>query len=101
MGDTSYNAEEEAISAAKDLENFVNPMGCDLKAFIDQMTYRTHRTLQQSVGKLVFMLIKRWAEMYHKDMYDGRNADLCDACDKIDRFMTKEQGDHWNYLPMI
>ena len=98
----SYNAEKEAVSAAKNLEDFTNPYGCNMTAFVDQIVYRTHRTLQQSIGKLVFLLIKRWAEMHRCNRYDLRNEALCQACHNIDDLMTQEFRDKdWTYLPTV
>jgi len=98
----SYNAKHEAEEAAKALESFVNPYGCSLTAFVEQITHRTHRTLQQSIGKLVFKLIKGWAEMYRNKMYDGRNEDLCKVCHAIDKHMTeKAEGYDWAHLPTV
>lgn len=96
-----YDAVEEAEKAAKALESFVNPFGCDHASFVTQITHRAHRTLQQSIGKLMFKLIKGWAEMYRKDMYDGRNEALCQICHNIDESMTQEYNGDWTYLPTV
>ncbi len=97
----SYDTVQEAEDAAKNLESFVNPFGADYEAFVDQIVYRTHRTLQQSIGKLMFLLIKRWAEMYRCGKFDGRNEALCRTCHNIDELMTEERGKAWGYLPMV
>ncbi|RKZ97460.1 MAG: hypothetical protein DRQ46_04860 [Gammaproteobacteria bacterium] len=96
-----YHAKLEAEKAAQALESFVNPYGCDHDSFVKQITHRAHRTLQQSIGKLVFKLIKGWAEMYRKDMYDGRNEGICQACHNIDELMTAEHNGDWTYLPTV
>jgi hypothetical protein len=97
----SYNATKEAEKAAHALEDFVNPYGYDTTAFVEQITCRTHRTLQQCIGKLMFALIKKWAELYRKDMYDLRNEQLCQTCHNIDEMMTKDANGDWTYLPMV
>lgn len=96
-----YNAVVEAEKAAIALENFCNPYGCDHASFVKQVTHRTHRTLQQTMGRLIFKLIKGWAEMYREDVYDGRNEALCRACHNIDELMTKEYNGDWTHLPTV
>ncbi len=79
----AYNAKKEAEDAAKALESFVNPYGCCHDSFVKQITHRAHRTLQQSIGKLVFALIKGWAEMFDSGQYDLRNEHTCKVCKEI------------------
>lgn len=94
--------ETEARDTARQLGDFVNPYGYDAASFIEEICYRTHRTLQQSIGNLVFNLIKKWAECYDSKMYDGRNEDLCRKCKEIDTIMTdKNDGLDWTYLPTV
>ena len=97
----TYNAKEEAKSAANALVDFVNPFGADLKGFADHIVYRSHRTLQQSVGKVLFILIQRWAQCYREEQYDLRNAELCQKCHNICELMREEYNGDWDYLPMI
>ena len=97
----SYNPTKEAEKAARSLEDFVNPYGYDTNAFVEQIAYRAHRTLQQAIGKLVFALIKKWAEMYRENMYDLRNEQLCQTCHNIDELMTQDANGDWTYLPTV
>ncbi|RLI66826.1 MAG: hypothetical protein DRO67_00185 [Candidatus Asgardarchaeum californiense] len=92
---------KEAEWAANALEKFVNSYTYDVNTFIDKIVCRTHRTLQQSIGGLVFALIRKWAEMYRKDMYDLRNEQLCQVCHNIDETMTQEYNGDWTTLPTI
>ncbi len=89
-----------AEGVANKLSNFVNTFNFDAKSFVEHITYHTHRTLQQSIGKLVFMLIKEWAICYEKEIYDARNEGTCKACHDIIQKM-KEESKYWDNLPII
>ncbi len=91
---------DEAIRAARVLEDFVNPYGHKKEPFIEQITRKCHRTLQQVIFGLVIGLIKAWAEMYKAGWYDGRNEDTCKTCNDIVETMNKNHKD-WQYLPFI
>jgi hypothetical protein len=45
----------------------------DREAFVDQVVYRTHRTLQQNVMRYVVALIEKYASLCDAE-YDARNA---------------------------
>lgn len=100
MYKVSVEQEEQAVKMARDLENFVNPIH-NVEAFVQHIIQRTHRTLQQQIGKLVFSLIKEWAATYNRGMYDLRNEEVCEKCKQIDDIMTREHSNNWNNLPMI
>ena len=98
------NEEKRAEAVAQGLADFVNPFGHDHKTFVETIVWKTHRTLQQSIGGLVFKLIKGWAKAYHDGMYDGRNELLCKTCAKIDSLMTEHDEvmqEDWDHLPCI
>lgn len=99
---SDYNAENKKRmeNAADTLSDALNIMCRDATPFVDRITYQTHRTLQQSVGGVMFQLINRWADMYEKGQYDLRNESLCKKCHKIRELMNKED-EFWLYLPTV
>ena len=100
MGSGKYNATEEAEKSARALADFVNPYGCDLHTFIHTVTHRTHRTLQQSIGKLIFKLLRMWADSYSTKMYDLRNEHTCRTSKRIVEYMDKEHPG-WDSPPLV
>jgi hypothetical protein len=90
----------DANKTASTLADFVNAFNFDGEGFVNKVCYGTHRTLQQSIGKLVFMLIRKWADCYDKGIYDGRNEALCKSCKSIVETMDKED-EYWDSLPLI
>lgn len=52
--------EAAAVSLAYDILNFVNDYGCDTEAFAEAIC-NGHRTLQQSVMRLIVAVIERMA----------------------------------------
>ena len=57
-------SEEKAVKMADALGVFVNPYSHNAEAFVQRIVQRTHRTLQQQIGKLVFSLIKEWSAIH-------------------------------------
>jgi hypothetical protein len=82
---------------AEALTLFVNTFSAREKnlEFVKTLT-REHRTLQQSVGRLIMGLIKEWSEMYERHEYDGRNEAICKLSYQI---RCKFEDDM--YLPFI
>jgi len=79
-------ATERGKKLAKDMTDMVNVLGRNdpaEKAFIEELTQRSHRTLQQSAGGLMFKVIAAWAEMCNKGYYDARNEHLRKCCAEI------------------
>ena len=60
----------------------VNNMSFNIDEFVAVVT-NDHRTLQQTMGRVVFALIKAWAKDYKDNRFDLRNAGTCQACDEI------------------
>ena len=77
---------------AKTMSGFVNSFSPDSKGFIETVM-REHKTLQQSVIRLCFDLIRAMAK---QDYVDGRNAASVAACQDI----VNTCGDRMN-LPFI
>jgi hypothetical protein len=80
---------------AEQLSNFVNNYNCDEKGFIEQVMNK-HRTLQQSIGRLMIGLINAWSEQYNRGRYDARNERICKISNEI---VNKFKDELW--LPMI
>lgn len=79
----------EMEEVAEKLEKFVNSFSFPAEEFADRITQRTHRTLQQSIMRIVIALLQRWSDNYEKGIYDLRNEDTCKLADK----MIKGAGD--------
>jgi hypothetical protein len=90
---------ESGEKLAKELANGVNHMADEWfeRAFVDQLTLRTHRTLQQNVAKLFLATFKKWAEIGDQGpgYYDARNESTIKLAQTI-REATMD-----SYLPFI
>ena len=74
---------ERGTDAAKAIADLVNILGGNIEAedaFVEELTVRTHRTLQQSAGGLLFRCIAEFSERYEKGYYDARNEAFLSAC---------------------
>jgi hypothetical protein len=66
------------------MADFVNSFGeIHLRDFIEEMGYRTHRTLQQNFTRLCFMWLDFLAEMGKQGRYDLRNEASCKMARQI------------------
>ena len=66
--------ETKGAEAARVLANYVNAMGHNPDEFVEQLTLREHRTLQQSVMSIFLGCIEAWADK-EEFQFDGRNED--------------------------
>lgn len=66
------------------------------KAFVKEITERTHRTLQQQIMKMFLEVIFAWAKQADSGDYDGRN----EATVKMAQRIREALGDDV-YLPFI
>jgi hypothetical protein len=89
--------EDGAITAARALADFVNPFGCNTNLFV-KTVLAEHSTLQQSIGGVVFSLIRAWAKTERYP--DGRVEELRKRCHIIDNMMS-EKTPKWDKLPLI
>ena len=64
------------------------------EGFIDGFQ-RSHRTLQQLAGCLIYKLIKAKAEDYKSGNYDLRNEDFCKFCSDVIEKMGEQ---HFRYI---
>lgn len=75
-------ARQRAEQAARELVNAANVMDFDAKIFAETIR-RDHRTIQQTVGRVVFELINQWADDYESENYDLRNEDIVKAAHAV------------------
>jgi hypothetical protein len=72
-------ARDRGIEAARALADFANAMGNgpEVAAFVEELTCRTHRTLQQSVMRLMVACIEAWAASKNRDLRNEATVKLC------------------------
>jgi len=58
---------------AEALVDYSNNMARDDSDFVEQVVYRSHRTLQQSVFEMFLKLCSEWAKCEKEGCYDLRN----------------------------
>jgi hypothetical protein len=66
--------ETKGAEAARELSNYVNGMGHSVEDFVEQLTQREHRTLQQCAMALFLGCIEAWADK-GEHQFDLRNED--------------------------
>lgn len=88
--------EKTGKEIAELLTDWVNNMNLDNKEFVETICYKTHRTLQQSLFKVMVGLMKEWAKCSEENNFDLRNEATVNLCKEInDKF-----GERF-YLPFI
>ena len=78
--------EQKGREVARSLGKLVNIMGGNKAAedgFIDELTNREHRTLQQSSFGLMLKVMEKWSQDYENDKFDGRNEFALKKCKDI------------------
>ena len=97
MAKTQHGRDLSGEEMAQMLDEFAN--GCDSKRvaeFVEQLTCRTHRTLQQKIAALMVAAFEAWAE--DKGGHDGRN----EATFKLAKKFIAATGDKYDrHLPLI
>ena len=90
------------VDLAKAFENACNCYGDNdmVKAFVDQITHRTHRTGQQAIMKVVVALIEGWSVSHDNGNYDGRNQATVELCKRLTEYMNDDTGEGV-YLPCV
>jgi len=90
---------EAGARIVRELEDAVNNMDDYVfsSGFVEQLTCRTHRTLQQNIARLFLKAFVAWAEIGDKGEghYDLRNEDTVKLAQKI-RDAAKN-----SYLPLV
>ena len=93
---------EKARALAKSWSELVNVMSRNqtvTEEFV-RCILLDHRTLQQSIGRMVFQMIRGWADQHNEGRYDMRNEALCRACANVIEMMDKNF-EHWDNFPLI
>lgn len=98
MAKSDHGRDLSGAEMAQMLEEFCNANAFSRKevaAFVERLTKRTHRTLQQSVMRLFVKCIEAWAS---ETNFDDRNAATVKLCKKI----IEATGDQYDrHLPTI
>ncbi len=69
---------------ARAFEDFVNgAQGKEVRAFVETLTTRTHRTLQQRAMGVIMECIKSWAQAAESERHDLRNEATCKLAQHI------------------
>jgi hypothetical protein len=80
-------ARQEGEKIVKELDQAVNSMDdhAFAEGFVEQLTRRTHRTLQQNIARLFLKCFAAWAEIADKGEghYDLRNEGTVKLAQKI------------------
>lgn len=97
MAKTDHGRDLTATEMAQMLDEYINSAneGRDFAQFAEQITCRTHRTLQQKIMSLFLRTIEAWVE--DKGGHDARNAAtvalakkiVAATGDKYDRFLPR------------
>jgi hypothetical protein len=97
MAKTQHGRDLTGAEMAVMLDEFANGQPTrEVTAFVEQITMRTHRTLQQKIMGLFVACIETWAE--DKGGHDGRN----EATVKLAKKMIDGTGDKYDRgLPYI
>lgn len=94
MAKTQHGSELSGEEMGQMFDEFVNSSGkVKMEAFATFVTTRLHRTLQQSVMRMFWMSIEKWAAQTN---FDLRNEGTVNLCKKI----VKECGDN-AHLPHV
>ena len=85
---TTYSASHppNAKDIANILTDFVNNYGCNTEEFVSNMLTQ-HRTLQQSVFRLMLNMIDAWSR---EKLYDLRNEQTILMCRDIKELIEKK-----------
>ena len=94
---TQHGRDLTGAEMAQMLDEFVNGGGTEqTAAFVEQVTGRTHRTLQQKIMGLFVATIEAWAE--DKFGHDLRN----EATVKLAKKIVAATGDKYDrFLPLV
>jgi hypothetical protein len=82
--------------ACEALASFINDYGADTEGFMVELN-RTHRTMQQGLGRLAMLMLQRWREDYQRGSFDGRNEAVCKLANELLGSRSKQD----LYLPLI
>lgn len=81
MSKNDHGRDLSGSEMAQMLDEFCNKADReDIAAFVEQVTMRTHRTLQQAIMRLFIATIEAWATQKN---FDGRNEATIKLCKRI------------------
>lgn len=85
--------------AAESLENWANSASREAVAeFVEHITRRTHRTIQQRLMGVIVGCVEAWAEAFDSKRFDARNEATC----KLAKRFCEGSGDKYDrQLPYI
>ena len=89
--DLSKQAQQDGRNLAREVFAKLNVMSYEdnfIEGFLDGLS-REHRTLQQGFGRLMFKIIRHFADEYEDGRFDARNASLCAACHEMAKISDK------------
>ena len=89
--DNTYTVERDAFYA-REMEEYVNSFGTDEEKFAETCSH-FHRTLQQSLMRLVVKIISKFATLDT----DGRNERAVALAKKLDNVIREDGG----YMPFV
>ncbi len=93
MAKTQHGRDLTGAEMAEMLDEFCNSSGSDkVAAFVEQVTCRTHRTLQQKIMGVFVACIEAWAK--DENGHDARNEATVKLCKK----MVAATGDKYDRL---
>ena len=92
-------------SSGKVADHLMNRLngGMNTPEFLDVIK-KSHPTLQQSLMRLIWEVIKAYAEKFRMNHYDGRNEASCRFADAVERCiytLEKETGVSYARFPFI
>jgi len=88
----TVNRKEAAKRAANDLVDFANWASVDeFEDFANELT-SAHRTLQQSVFRLMSECIRAWSDCRDEEWYDMRNEATVEAASELWNKTLKHRG---------
>ena len=89
----SETTEKFAEEIAGGMESFVNTFDrSGDKIFVEHVTLRIHRSLQQSIFRLFYRCIQSWSKSYEDGNYDLRNETACKLSHEIVDLLKDRDG---------
>lgn len=85
----------EAKEIVQKFSDYVNNMGASPDAFAEHVM-REHRTLQQSMFRVMLACIKRWSQ---EERFDLRNEDTVNTCKCLQQLMDAD--DRLGYVRFV
>ncbi len=91
----AFKTPTKTDDVAKLLADAVNSSSFENKEFAEEITHRTHRTLQQGVFRAFNACVNSWADMDKEGWYDLRNEATVKASTKVKEVLKDD------YFPLV